>query len=189
MPPKTPTSVTVPTTPIINPQTGQMAFEWIKWFQGIQQSIFNLAASESSMGVTDGSDALPGHVGEFISASVQDPAFVSVANGVATDIVTMSLTAGDWDVQGQIATQSPSSGHIQHMQVWTSVVSMTRPTQLVGGFHEVGGINTTGVEEIVLPTGKVRVVLTAPATVYLSTIVDFSGTCVALGFIGARRIR
>lgn len=186
MPPKTPTSATVPTTPIINPQTGQTAFEWIKWFQGIQQSIFNAA---SVIGVTDGSDAPAGHVGEFISASVQAPDYIAATNGVPLDITTISLTAGDWDVQGQVATESPSSGHVQHMEVWTSTVSMTRPTVLVGGFHEVGGINTTGVEEIVLPTGKMRLVLTAPATVYLSTLVDFSGTCTALGYIGARRIR
>jgi hypothetical protein len=36
---KTATSFFVPSTPLIDPQTGQVSFAWIKWFQGIQQSI------------------------------------------------------------------------------------------------------------------------------------------------------
>lgn len=36
---KTATSFFIPTTPLLDPQTGQAAFQWIKWFQGVQQSI------------------------------------------------------------------------------------------------------------------------------------------------------
>jgi len=51
---KTPTSFTVPSTPLIDPQTGQTAFQWIKWFQGVQQSIANVPAVSFGTGVPSG---------------------------------------------------------------------------------------------------------------------------------------
>jgi hypothetical protein len=46
---KTPTSFTVPATALIDPQTGITAFQWVKWFQGVQQSI--AAAPTVSFGI------------------------------------------------------------------------------------------------------------------------------------------
>jgi Repeat of unknown function (DUF5907) len=47
-----------------------------------------------SKGVTDGSNAAAGKVGEFLSASFSNVAFT----GTVTNLTTLALTAGDWDV-------------------------------------------------------------------------------------------
>ncbi len=52
---KTATSFTVPLTPLIDPSTGQTSFPWIKWFQGVQQSISNTPQVNSATGVPAGS--------------------------------------------------------------------------------------------------------------------------------------
>jgi hypothetical protein len=141
------------------------------------------------MGVTDGSNATPGRVGEFLSASVQPGSPIAAVTNVPMDITTLVLTAGDWDLQGQVATLASSGGHIQHMQMWMSQASATVPAVLVGGFHEVGGIATGGSEQMVLPSGRMRMVVTTSTTVYLSTKVTFTGSLSAYGFISARRVR
>jgi len=140
-------------------------------------------------GVTDGSNAAAGQIGEFIEASVQTAAALTATTSTAMDITTINLTAGDWDVLGQVATIIASGGHVQNMQAWMSTVSKTRPTQLVGGLHEVGGVSTGGTEQLVLPTGRMRLNLTATTTVYLSTLITFTGTGKAMGYISARRMR
>jgi hypothetical protein len=105
------------------------------------------------------------------------------------NITALNLPPGDWDLQGQVATLSASGGHIQHMQMWMSPVSATVPTTFVGGFHEVGGISTGGTEQLTLPSGRMRMSVTALTPMYLSTRVTFTGTLSAYGFISARRVR
>lgn len=140
-------------------------------------------------GITDGSNAAAGDVGEFLSASVQVGAAIVAVTNVAIDITTMVLTPGDWDLLGQVGTQAAAGGHIQHMQVWMSLASVTPPTVFAGAFHEVGGIATGGSEQMVLPTGRLRMNVTANTTMYLTTKITFTGACSCYGFMSARRVR
>ena len=50
------------------------------------------------VGVTDGSDAAPGMVGEVLFNV--NTAGVNVASGGSNNIVNLALTPGDWDVNG-----------------------------------------------------------------------------------------
>ena len=140
-------------------------------------------------GVTDGSNAAAGDIGEFLSASVQVGGAIAAATGVAIDITTMVLTPGDWDLLGQVGTQAAAGGHIQHMQVWMGTAPATPPTVFAGAFHEVGGIATGGSEQMVLPTGRLRMNVTANTTIYLTTRITFTGACSCYGFMSARRVR
>jgi hypothetical protein len=58
-------------------------------------------------GVTDGSNAGAGQVGEFVSASGGP---FSVANGVIANIAATTLSAGDWDVWGTAYLATASAG-------------------------------------------------------------------------------
>ena len=54
-------------------------------------------------GVTNGSNAAAGNVGEYLAATVASGAAVALTSGGNRDIASLALTAGDWDVDGMIA--------------------------------------------------------------------------------------
>ena len=66
------------------------------------------------MGVTDGSAAVAGAVGEhlYAEASPDTTGAVSVPHNTTTTIVSLALTPGDWDVWGEVWLPSPNSGAI-----------------------------------------------------------------------------
>jgi hypothetical protein len=140
-------------------------------------------------GTTTNDNAAAGQIGEFISASVASPG-VTTSNAVALNVTTISLTAGDWDVQGQVGTIPASGTKISDISVWPSTTSAAYPATLQGGLQRTNGLTTQGGDVIVLTTGRMRLSLAATATVYLSAMVTFAGgTLSCTGFIGARRMR
>lgn len=148
----------------------------------------NVTAVPASLGGTTTNDnAESGRIGEYISANVAAGSAVSLANNVAKNVTSISLTAGDWDINGNVAFTM--SGSCDNVQSWISTTSATRPTPPnAGAFNEIAGPST--VTGTVLPTGVTRLSLSGTTTVYLSTIVLIvSGTVSAYGFIGARRAR
>lgn len=54
------------------------------------------------IGVTDGSNAAAGSVGEFFSSVISSASAVSMTVNVPNTVTSISLTAGDWDVWGNI---------------------------------------------------------------------------------------
>jgi hypothetical protein len=135
-------------------------------------------------GVTDGSDAPAGVIGEYVSA----PSSGSLANGVTTTIGAMSLSAGDWDVEGLI--QFSFSGILgQDVVVGVSTVPGSFPALGETGRAQLNtAANTLNI--VALPTGAMRVSVATPINVYLVGLAVFSsGTCSALGFMRARRMR
>jgi hypothetical protein len=49
------------------------------------------------LGVTDGSNASPGYIGEYLTATRLSGSPLSVANNTMTAALSLALTAGDWD--------------------------------------------------------------------------------------------
>ena len=148
----------------------------------------NVTAVPASLGGTTTNDnAESGRIGEYISANVAAGSAVSLASNVAKNVTSISLTAGDWDVSGNVAFTISSS--CNNVQSWISTTSASRPAPPNGGaFNEIAG--PSSVTGTTLPTGTTRLSLSGTTTVYLSTIVLFStGTVSAYGFIGARRAR
>jgi hypothetical protein len=143
------------------------------------------------MGTTTNNNAAAGQIGEFISATVLVGAAINAPTGVAFDLTTISLTAGDWDVQGQVSTTVNATTHVTAMSVWTNTVSATVPATPMGSQHGIVGINATVTPDpMVLPTGRMRLSLAATTTVYLSAKLTLTGgTLTCYGFIGARRRR
>ena len=138
-------------------------------------------------GVTDGSDAAPGQIGEFISSNVIAPG-VTLATTVNKIITSINLTPGDWDVSAE---------------GWVAV-GAALPTLLQLGVSPSGGqpnpaYNTA---RVIVSSGfgastasvyalkTCRASLSAPATYSLAVNLSFpSGTCTAYGNINARRVR
>lgn len=139
-----------------------------------------------ALGVVDGSNAAAGHIGEYISATVSTS--TALTSNVNTNLTTISLTAGDWDVYGQAYFQASSGAGADDLRVWINTVSATQPTGYAGGL----AIESTSSGGLVnsLVTSPLRLNITAATTVYLGVNANYgSGTMNVQGLIRARRMR
>lgn len=143
------------------------------------------------IGTTTNDNASAGTVGEFISSNVPLGTPVATTSDTNTNITSISLTAGDWDLWGNIATV-PAAGTLQQaFSCWIHTVSATLPTIPNGGaYTSIKGVAVPSAELVAIGTGTMRMSLSGTTTVYLQARIIFTvstlGTC---GFIGARRVR
>lgn len=132
-------------------------------------------------------DSAPaGYVGEFISSSIVIASAVSMSSGIAKDITSISLTAGDWDVWGNVVLTS--SGTANQIQIgWISTTSATTPdSSLYSGFNLTSNTNAATYINCL----QKRINVSGTTTVYLSGYATFgSGTTTGCGNIYARRVR
>ena len=127
--------------------------------------------------------AAAGYVGEYISSQIPFASATSLTTATAKNVTSISLTAGDWDVSGQVSIL-PSVA-IQALSVGISTTSATLPDFSL--YSNIGGPNMTSAGLSILTQ---RISLSATTTVYLVAVASFaSGTATACGFIGARRAR
>ena len=154
-----------------------------------------VAVAGLRLGVTDGSEAAPGELGEFLFVARPPSEAIALQSGAVHDIVSLDLPAGDWDVQGALNT-SGSSSNVNDIVVWVSGQSATPPpaddlsrfyvSEINFGIGGQSGADT----RTQLMTGVVRSLSAQATTVYLSCSIIWSGgTCLASGAIRARRMR
>jgi hypothetical protein len=138
------------------------------------------------VGTTAANDANAGAVGEYITAA--QTTAQPITNGVAGNIVSFTLTAGDWDVEGWggIALSAGGEGMIAAI----STASATLPLNLAnGGYAQIYHTGQT-FYQAVLPTGSRRISIGASTTIYLVLYALFTaGTASVTGALRARRVR
>lgn len=136
------------------------------------------------VGTTTNDDAAAGSVGEFMSSVIAFGSAVALTNNVARNVTSIALTAGDWDVWGNVF--SNMSGSQFAFYAWISSTSATRPDNSLVALDSDGDqIGSTG---LIAP--QRRFSLAAPTTVYLSCESNFTaGSNSACGGIYARRVR
>lgn len=141
-------------------------------------------------GTTTNDNAAAGHVGEYISSTVLIGAAVGLTTATAANVTSISLTAGDWNVWGNVATAVAGGTTTSSVYGWISSTSATLPTDPNNGaFVQLqsavpAGLNTT------VPVGMMRLSLATTTTVFLGIQVGFAvSTAGGYGFIGARRAR
>ena len=135
----------------------------------------------SITGVTNGSSAAAGYVGELISASASN---VSSPNNVATNIASITLTAGDWDLWG--STDCNNNPNI--VAYLSSISSVSGLIQSSGGIYLNGGGSMGPVAQ--LAPGYTVSFSGASRTYYLVAFAAYTGTTALVnGSIFARRVR
>jgi hypothetical protein len=135
-------------------------------------------------------NATAGNVGEYISSTVLVGSAVSAAVTTPFNVTSISLTAGDWDVWGTVATNPAASTLQISITGWINTASATIPTIPNGGAYAQLATNFAVGDGQVLPVGKIRISLASTTTVFLSSFLNFNtSTNSAYGFIGARRVR
>ena len=90
------------------------------------------ASGVAVLGSNTNDNAASGFVGELLSASAANNA-VSLTNDVAANAVSLSLTAGDWDVSGVVLFQTAGSTTVTQFVAAISTVSATFPGSTSGG--------------------------------------------------------
>ena len=133
------------------------AIAWVK------KSSFDLATGNYTIagsinpasgvvGVTTNSNATTGYVGEYISSQVAVASAVALTTATPANVTSISLTAGDWDVDGVIDLNLSGATTTD----WTSGISTT-----TGAF---GGQDTLVVQPLILTTATAAYGLQAPRT-------------------------
>jgi len=157
----------------------QFSHAWTDYHQRVADKLQELNA-----GVVDGSDAAAGDVGEYLTAT----ASVGLASNVPADVVTLALTAGDWDVRGEVAFGT--SFVYFEAYTWIGLASATMTSPGMSSIKLVSSGDVTGMGNSAFQAGPVRFSVSATTTVYLGAQARFTtGATNAVGVISARRMR
>jgi hypothetical protein len=141
------------------------------------------------VGTTTNNNANAGSVGEYVSSTVVSGSAVAATTGVAVNVTSISLTAGDWDVAGNVAVAPAGSTVVQTLQGGISTTSATQPSIATGASFQMPGIPTagTGASGSLAPF---RESLSGTTTIFLvCTTVFTTSTNGCYGTIRARRVR
>lgn len=166
----------------VRDDTGALSHAWTRH----QQDIVDALGSVHD-GVTDGSNAAAGQVGEYIEATFAGPVGLA-GGGTAADVGSIGLTAGDWDVSGSVVFAS-SAGNLISVVAWVGTASAALADPGASAINTNVGTTrfSSGTR---LLAGPVRFNVAAAVTVYLGASATFpSGTASAAGHLGARRVR
>jgi hypothetical protein len=135
-------------------------------------------------GTATNDSAQAGSIGEYVSSTV---GATGLTTSTVTNLTTISLTAGDWDVSGGVRFTPAGSTTVSVVAAAISLTSANlggagQGTQLAASF-------TTGQPQLIA-TPILRLSLSTTTTVYLVVNAGFGvSTLTADGIIRARRVR
>lgn len=149
-----------------------------------------LSGSLPVRGTTLAGNAAAGFVGEVVSALVAVGSPVSMTTNTAMNVTSISLTAGDWDVEGSanfINTGSTLTGS-PNVQCGINTTTATIPVDGSECSSGLLGVTLTNTDGIAVPRKRINVSTTT--TVYLCAKAVFTvGTFTAYGSLTGRRVR
>ncbi len=139
----------------------------------------------ATQGTTAGGNAAAGYVGEFISSRIAFASAVGIGSAGATNLTSISLTAGDWDIWGNV-TFDASGLNMLNNKAWISATSATVPDQ---SLYVVANVNA-GAQDLGMCVPYIRASISSTTTYYISGYVVYgAGTATMCGGIYARRVR
>lgn len=147
------------------------------------------------VGTTTNDNTTAGNVGEYKSTIVLVGAPVNLSSSGTVNVCVLSLTAGDWDVWGELWTGGPTGTSISTLQGFITTSSTTQVTT-PGDATSMNFASQTapfvvGTNNIpVLPIAPCRITMAGTANVYLECFSIFTvHTATGWGKIAARRVR
>jgi len=152
---------------------------------GLTMPSITFNSTTGVVGTTTNNNAAAGSVGEVISSQVLFASGVSLTSNTPANVTSISLTAGDWDVYGNVFCTFSTLG--LNVVGWISATSAVQPNlSLVAQV----GISPAGLTNNGLSVPYVRVSVASTTTYYLSGYATFAtGTASMAGGIFARRAR
>lgn len=188
---------------------GSIAFKWTDATTATRTSQFSVAGVNSASTVTlmtiDGNgnatfgttnaivgtatnnSAVAGNVGEYVESNIASGSAVSLTTATSANVTSISLTAGDWDVEG-IVNYSMTGATTANFSSGSNSTSATlggENTFVYTPFAAAGLSDQLGE---VIPVRRFS--LSGTTTIYLIGNATFSvGSASAYGLIRARRVR
>lgn len=140
------------------------------------------------IGTTTNNNVVAGSVGELISSSVIFASAVAMATtATAYNITTISLTAGDWDVWGNVAFNITTVAVFASVFGWISSTSATIPDLSLCYVDNTTAVSGGALSGTIAP---LRFSLPSTTTIYLSGEWSSAGATISgAGNIYARRRR
>jgi hypothetical protein len=143
------------------------------------------------LGTATNDNAVAGNVGELITGILASGNAVTLTTATAANVVSMSLTPGDWEIEGVADFLPAASTSISVMQQGASTTSATFAGQdtFTTEVNGSGGIVPGAVTiSSVIPTQRLSIAATT--TVYLVAQATFTVAGMTVyGSIRARRVR
>lgn len=144
------------------------------------------------VGTATNNNASAGSVGEYVESVIASGSAVALVSNTAKDVTTISLTAGDWDVDGVVVYTTDASTNYTKLFAYISDGSANTLDITAGRFQNIvtpASVPGAGFS----PTCNVppyRFSLASTTTIRLGAFATFSaGTMNAWGKISARRVR
>jgi hypothetical protein len=151
------------------------------------------SSTSGIVGATTNNAAAAGSVGELISSIIVVGSPVSfTTTNTPQDLTSISLTAGDWDVWGNISFNGGATTLVNYMQGWISSTSATLPdASLINGpVVSTAGTAIFAANYYGFCVPEQRFSLSGTTTIYLSGNIAFTvSTANFFGGIYARRVR
>jgi hypothetical protein len=142
-------------------------------------------------GVTNGACASAGNIGECKNSNIPSGSSVSLVNGTAKDVTSVSLTAGNWLCYGNVLF-TPGGTTVTSAEVGfiTSTSNTIPTTPNAGSYAALSNLpNTAGGNSDALPVGMIMENVTTTTSVYLDAYSNFTvSTMNAYGYINCIRI-
>ena len=140
--------------------------------------------------INTNTNATAGNIGEYIESVIGAGSAVALTSSVAANITSISLTAGDWDVNGTVyVLPAPTTSVTRYVGSLSTASATLQVTP--GQFTDftIAATVTSGntFNDVIAPY---RFSLAGTTTIFLVTLATFTvSTCSAYGIIRARRIR
>lgn len=144
-------------------------------------------ATKTIQATATNDSAAAGFVGEYSSSLIASGSAVGLTTATAANVTSISLTAGDWDVEGNVNfTETVATATARSASIGT-----TSATLATDGSEVTCGVQSTLVSEVnSITVPRKRISISGTTTVYLVASANFSaGTVSSYGGITARRIR
>lgn len=144
-------------------------------------------------GTTTNNSVSAGGVGEYIATTVASASAVSLSTATSTNLTSIALTAGDWDVDAEFIYIPGAATSVTQLSQGVSQTTGTLPTITTGAgdysvFSEAA--NVPGANNISQSVGTVRVSLSGSATIFAVARPTFTvSTLTVFGTLRARRVR
>ena len=137
-------------------------------------------------GVSTNTSAAAGYVGEYIESKIAIGSAVSLTTNVQANITSISLTAGDWDVWGNYATDTNAG-----TTVTITIGSINTTSATLGNPQDGGYTNYPGnFQNVVAGLSPKRISVASTTTVYLVGYSIFiTNTQKMYGGLFARRVQ
>lgn len=141
-------------------------------------------------GTITNDSAATGYIGEYVSASVALGSPVSGTNGQYVNITSISLTAGDWNIDGQVEFDANGATYTAGPTGAVSAFTGNTTTDHVFGDNVRGTLAPTATAGTGVSINSWRKSLSSTTTIFLKFRSDFSaGTARGYGRISALRVR